>query len=76
MQNTTCQYEKIVYFSSVKTVEEKGYLRMNRRYIGRSVSASVCVVGTLRKASSEQAPSDELMVRLLVAPDDCQKTKQ
>jgi hypothetical protein len=78
-KDTTCHFEKIVYFSRVKTVEEKEekwHRRMNRRYIGRTVDASVGVVGTLQEASSEQTPSDEPTVHLLVVPDDCQKTKQ
>jgi hypothetical protein len=60
-KDTTCHFEKIVYFSWVKTVEkkEKWHCWMNRRYIGRSVDASVGVVGTLQEASSEQTPSDE-----------------
>jgi hypothetical protein len=35
-QNTTCQIEKIVYFSRVKNKKEeekKGHCRMNRRYL-------------------------------------------
>jgi hypothetical protein len=35
-KNTTCQNENIVYFSRVKTIEEKekkGHCQMNRRYL-------------------------------------------
>jgi hypothetical protein len=76
MQNTTCQNEKIIYFSRVKTVEEnekKGHRRMNRRYLEVSVGANVGVLSTLRRGLSQLAPSDEPTVHFLHASDEWKK---
>jgi hypothetical protein len=52
-KNTTCQNEKIVYFSRVKSEqrkEKKRHHQMSRWYLGTSVGVWVRVLGTLRKA--------------------------
>jgi hypothetical protein len=52
-QNTTCQIEKIVYFSGVtieQIKEKKTHHRMNRRY---HQCISVGVVGTMRSKSNK-----------------------
>jgi hypothetical protein len=75
-KNTTCQNEKIVYFSRVKTEkrkEKKRHCWMNRRYLEGSVSVYVGALGTLHEGRTQHAPSDEPTVWFLHASDDWEK---
>jgi hypothetical protein len=67
-KNTTCQNEKTVYFSRVKTItiEEKEKTPLDEPAVPRSECRCSWIAG----GSSQQALSDDPTVHILVAPDD------